>query len=98
MTLQALITSIKEDKLDKFQMEHYHTELTYLYTDFCTRMAELEKKEALYLNTSEEKTRAGAERKWYALPEGQEMITLKHNLRATEKLLSSLKHRIYNTL
>ena len=98
MKISDLAKKVKEGNLDKYAIEQYHTELTSLYVEMETAMADLEKKEAIYLNECGEKTRAGAERIWYATKEGQEMIELKHNLRASEKLLSSLKHRIYNTL
>ena len=95
MTIKDLALKIKEENLTKDMLEKYNIELTSLYAEMELNLAEIEKKEAIYLNDSEEKTRNGAERKWYAMPEGQEQITLKHNIRALSKLLSSIKHRLY---
>lgn len=95
MTIRDLIVAIKEQGLTKEQLEGYHSELTSLYATMSLDMADIEKEEALYLNDCEEPTKAGAERKWNATEQGQKAITLKHNLRAIEKLLSSVKSRIY---
>lgn len=98
MDIKSLIKAVREQNLLKDQLENYYTELTALYAEMSLRIADLEKEEALYLNECGEKTRAGAERLWNATDAGQEQITLKHNLRAIEKLASSVKHRIYNYL
>lgn len=98
MQVSELAKSVKEGNLTKDQLEAYYTELVSLFAEMEIRMGEIEKAEAIYLNIIEEPTRAGAERKWYATEMGQEQITLKHNIRAVEKLASSVKHRIYNTL
>jgi len=97
MKISELAKSIKEGNLSKQQLESYYDELTGMYAIMEERAGELEKQEAIYLNECEEKTRAGAERKWNATVLGQEAITIKHNIRALSKLISSVKHRIYAT-
>ena len=62
------------------------------------RYGEIEKEEALWLSTCTEKTKTGADRIWRATGLGQEHITLKYNIRALEKLISSVKHRIYKLI
>jgi hypothetical protein len=59
-------------------------------------LADLEKKEALFLNgLSEDITNATAKIKWKATSEGQRMIELKHYILPLNKILDSLKSRIY---
>lgn len=98
MKISELAKKIIEGKLSKDQLEAYYDQLTGLYVQMEERMGELEKAEAIYLNDCGEETRAGAERKWNATPEGLEGIMTKHNLRALSKLISSVKHRIFNNL
>ncbi len=94
MKISALAKAVKEKNLTRDQLEDYFTELSSLAAEMEERMGELEKKEAIYLNDCGEKTRSGAETKWNATSEGQEAITLKHNLRGLSKLISSVKHRV----
>jgi hypothetical protein len=95
--MKELFEKIKEQNLSKDKLENYHTELTYLYTKLQFELADLEKKEAIFLDSSEEKTLAGAKRKWDSLTEGQREIELKRMIKSTEKMLSSLKNRLYTT-
>lgn len=96
MTLKELFTAIREESLDKTQLEDYHTKLSALCAEMYLEMSQIQKEQALYLAESEEKTTAGAERKWFALPRGQRQIELKNYIRASEKQLSSLKNRLYS--
>jgi hypothetical protein len=98
MKISELIKSVKEENLTKDQLENYYSELTSLSAEMELKMADIEKSEALFLNECGEETRSGADRKWRATKEGQEGITLKHNIRAIDKLRSSIKSRIYNNL
>ena len=43
MTLQELIKAVKEDKLDKDQLEKYHSELCYLKSQLYLELADLKK-------------------------------------------------------
>jgi hypothetical protein len=95
MKLQDVFTAIKDEGLDGDRLESYHTQLSALCSEMYLEMAQIQKEQAIYLAESEEKTTAGAERKWFALPKGQRQIELKNYIRATEKQLSSLKNRLY---
>lgn len=95
MDIRTLAKEVREANLSSQKLEEYYTDLTSLYAEMTMNLADLEKLEAVYLNECEEKTRAGAERKWYASPDGQKQIELKHSTRAIEKLASSIKNRIY---
>ena len=94
ISISQLAKSIKEQNLSRDQLENYFTELSSLYAEMEIRMGELEKEQAIFLNECGEKTRAGAETKWDATSKGQESITIKHNLRALSKLISSVRHRV----
>lgn len=95
MQIQDLIQSIKEEKLDKFQLENYSSQLDVLQAEMELALADLEKEEAMFLAKSEEKSRAGAERAWNSTKLGLEYIEMKRKLRAVSKLASSVKTRIY---
>lgn len=97
ISIIELAKSVREQNLDKDKLEQYYAELTSLFTEMSLETATLEKQEAIFLNECGEKTRTGAERQWYAKEQGQRQIELKHTIRAVEKLISSIKHRIYNT-
>lgn len=98
MDIRTLAKEVKEANLTKDQLEHYYTELTSLYAEMTLDLSDLEKAEAVYLNECGEKTRSGAEMKWYASEKGQKQIELKHSTRAISKLASSVKNRIYKIL
>lgn len=98
ITLKELILAVQERKLSKEQLEDYYDQLSILEARMHEEMAELEKKEALYLDASEEKTNADKERKWRATKEGLRAIELKNYIRSVKPLLSSVKNRIYQRI
>lgn len=111
MKLLDLLTAVKEKNLTKQQLEDYHTELTSLYAQMMWEMADLEKKEAIYfLDNKDEgrkvslteyiltpRTDVAIKRMWRGTPEGQRLIELKNYDKATSKVLTSLKSRMYTT-
>ena len=98
MNIQTIITEIKEANLTKDKLEEYSSMLDILSAEMELELATLEKEEAMFLANCEEKTRSGATTKWEASESGQKEITLKRQLRATSKLASSVKTRIYQRL
>lgn len=96
--LKSLLEAVKDHKLSKEQLEDFHAELTQLFALMHLEMASLEKEEAIYLAGNTEDTAIAVTRAWNAGEKGQRMIELKHFLRASEKMLSSLKNRIYSLL
>lgn len=98
MTIQEIIKNIKEENMTKDKLEEYSSMLDILCAEYELELAEVEKSDALFLASCEEKTRAGAERIWNASPLGQKEILLKRQLRAISKLASSVKTRIYQRL
>lgn len=96
MRLLQLFQEIKDENLNKDQLESYHKELSSLYADMQLRMGEIEKEEAIYLDQSLETTAVMASRKWAVTEHGQEQIELKRQIKATEKIIASVKSRLYN--
>ena len=97
MKLQELIRKVNDKELSKEQLEAYHTELSSLYALMHLEFADIEKGEALFLAESKEKTAVMASRRWAITESGQKQIELKHQIKATEKLIGSVKSRIFNT-
>lgn len=93
--LSDLIIAVREEHLTKDQLENYYTELTNLLALMHIEISEKEKLEALFLEGEREGTAVAASRKWAATPTGQRQIELKHFIRATEKLVANVKHRVY---
>ena len=100
MKLAELINAVKEQHLDKSQLEDYHSQLSSLFAEMQLEMAELEKIEALFLGHENQKEESVAQRKlnWKITSSGQRLIVLKRYALATKELLNSLKSRIYTFL
>lgn len=92
-----LIKAVQEKNLTKTQLEEYRDDLSNLYALLMFEMAELEKKEALFFVESKLATDIAKKRVWRATTEGQRLIELSRYAKACEKMLSSLKSRIYAT-
>lgn len=97
MTLLELFQAVKEETLTKTDLEKYRDALSNLYAEMQIEMATIEKSEAMYFynRTNPETTDISIKRQWKATPDGQRQILLNRYLKATEKVLSSLKSRIY---
>lgn len=106
MNLRELLEAVKEKNLGKQALEDYHTELTSLYAQMMLEMSELEKKEAVFfleekdlykgINDSKTPTDVSVKRMWRGSPNGQRLIELKNYEKATSKILTSLKNRMYS--
>jgi len=97
MELRTLITQVKEKNLTKEQLENYADELSSLYAEMTLEVADLEKEEAIFME-SFEATVARAKVVWKATPKGQRLIVLKRYLLATKEMLNSLKSRTYRLI
>lgn len=97
MKLQELIIAVKEQNLDKDQLEEYRNQLSELFAHMQIEIAEIEKEEALYMNGKSD-TESVANRKitWKATDKGQRLIMLKRYCLATKEMLNSLKSRLYS--
>jgi len=102
ISLKDLITSVSEERLDKDQLEAYHTQISGLYASLQLEMAIVEKEKALYFEkqmaTYPDSSDISIKRQWLAGARGQREIELKRYLLATKELISSLKSRIYKLL
>ena len=98
MKLAEVFIAVKEQNLTKSQLEAYHTELTSLFAQMNLEMAELEKEEAMFFLEKKEASDVATKRAWRGTKEGQRLIELVRYSKATEKVLSSLKSRLYSTL
>lgn len=100
MTLKELLEKVKEQSLSREQLEEYRDQIVDLFAKMQFELADLEKKEAMFMNLPSLKDLSVAQRKieFKALSEGQRLIELKRYATATSKLLDSLKSRIYNKI
>ena len=99
MTLEELIKSVKEERLRLQQLEDYHTQLSNLFMDMQIEMADLKKKEALFMvRKADGESVANRKVTWKATREGQRLIDLEGYSRGISKLLTSLKSRGYKLL
>lgn len=98
MKLLELFEAVKEEHLGKDQLEKYRDELSSLYADMQIEMAGIEKAEAMFFydKTAPDVTDISIKRRWLASDTGQRKILLNRYLKATEKILSSLKSRLYS--
>ena len=98
MKLQDLIIAVKEQTLSREQLESYGDQLSALFAQMMLEKSELEKQEAIYMATSEEKTVALRKVHWKGSKEGLRLIELKNYLLATKEMINSLKSRVYRLI
>lgn len=96
--LLELITAVQEPNLTKEQIEAYYDSMAGLHAQIIYEKAELEKKQALYIATSEEKTAVARKNAWNATPEGQRLIELKNYADLAKNMTSNLKNRTYRLI
>lgn len=100
MKLEELIKSIKEENLSKDDLEKYRDELSYLFVQLQIEMADLEKEEALFMDSwiGPDHKASVPQKKvaWKVTKGGQRLIVLKRYCLATKELLNSLKSRLYS--
>lgn len=95
--LTDLFAAVSEAGLNKQALEDYHTQLSAMYAQIMVESAELTKKEALFFLGSELPTDIAKKRAFNGSESGLRLIELKAYAKGTEKLLSSLKNRLYST-
>ena len=98
MTLIEIIMAVKEQNLSKDKLEQYRDTLANLYAEMKLENADIEKEEAKYFfeRTNPETSDVSIKRKWRATEMGQRQILLKNYFRAMDKLLDSLRSRLYS--
>lgn len=94
--------AVKEEKMDKYQLEAYRDQLSSLFGELNIELAEIEKAKAIYFDEKKTldptATDISIKRKWQASDKGLREIVLKRYIIATKELLSSLRNRLYNFL
>lgn len=98
LKLEALFEKINERDMSRESLEAYRDELVRLYGRMCLEMAELRKEEARYFLQEKKETDVATRRAWDNTTSGQRLIELRYYTKATEKLISSSKDRIYRLL
>lgn len=97
--LTDLFDAVKEKNLTKTQLESYRDELTNLFASMMIEMADCEKEEAIFFSKAKEAnpdlTDVAIKRSWRSSDAGLRLIVLNRYQKAVEKVLSSLKSRIY---
>lgn len=95
MKLQELIKKVNEKGLTREQLEMYRDDLVNLFSLMQLELASLKKSEALYLLNNRKETAIATQMEWDGTKEGQRLIELRYYSKATEKMVSSLRDRIY---
>lgn len=95
MKLLDLIKSVNEKELTREQLEQYRDELVNLFAQMQFELAELKKKEAEFMLEKRLDTVAQTKVAWDATKDGKRLIELRYYAKATEKIVSSLKDRVY---
>lgn len=96
MTLRELIEAVNEKNLTKTQLEEYRDQMSHVAALLHLEYADLEKKEALFIDSCTEPTDIAKKRKWKITIEGQRQIEVKGYIKSAEKMLSSLKSRLFS--
>lgn len=95
MKLLDLFKAVKDETLNKYQLESFHKEMSEVKAKIELELGALKKQRAMFEVAVPEESVASRRRKWQGTAEGQREIELKAMLRATATHLSSLKSRMY---
>ena len=96
MKLLELFEAVKEENLNKDQLENYYKELSELLAEMHIQLGVIKKKKGMYMLPNPELTAIAMKRKWDGTDEGQRELELKSYIMATGQILRSLKSRLYN--
>lgn len=99
MTLKDLILKVKDESLSREDLEKYRDQLSNLFSEIQMEIADLEKEEALFLNSKgQDESVASVKIRWKASESGQRLIVLKRYALACKEMISSCKNRIYDKI
>lgn len=96
-SISELAKAVREDNLSREKLDEYYTHLASLSALMNVEMGDLTKQEAIFLESCEG-TAVMASRKWGVTPQGQRQTELKYGIRAVDKLIGSVKRRLYSFL
>ena len=101
MTLQEILSKVREERLSRADLESFEQHLTALYSEVMLRIATLQKAESLYFYAKEvehpELPDIKIKRLWRASDEGIELRQREVEVKVIAKNLSSIKSRIYQS-
>jgi len=99
MNLTEIFKGIREDKLNRSDLEMYEQKLAGIYSDYMLEIGSLKKERALYFLERQrpEITDISIRRLWDASQNGQRLIELEANVKAVARMSSSIKSRIYQS-
>ena len=97
MKLEDALKKVREENLDKQQLENYHLALSGLLADMKLEVASLEKEKAIFM-AKKESGQSVADRKieWGGTQQGQRLIEMKGKASATITMVGSIKTRLYS--
>ena len=97
MTLQEALKKVREENLNKQQLEEYHLMLSGLYGDMKIEIGQLKKEKAMFIASRKpEDSIASRKADWEATKSGQRLIEMESYVSATSVMLSSIKSRLYS--
>ena len=98
MKLEELITKVRDQHLDKDQLDSYFTELCNLKSNLHLELAELKKEKAMFMVKREGSVSiASRKEEWDATPRGQRKFEIESYISSVASLKDSIKSRLYNT-
>jgi len=98
MKLQELIQQVKDENLDKTQLEDYYSLACQLRTDISMALADYQKREAIFMLNHTDAPVASKKVAWKGSEDGMRLIELKAYNTAIRSVLDGLKSRIYSKL
>ena len=98
MKLLELFEKVKDEKLNKEQIEDFYSQMSRLRADVKMELSGIQKERAKFMLGSPEKSVAQRKIEWQGGEKGQREIELKSYISALGDHLDSLKTRIYSLL
>lgn len=98
MTISELLEQIKDDRLKKEQLESYYSKICELRSQLSVSIADLVKKEAIFLSKRGEESVASAKINWKSSEDGQKLITYKGYATALASAERGIKNRIFSLI
>ena len=99
MTLvEDLLNNIKDEKLEKTQLEDYYTKICEFRGDVAREIGDYKKKRALYISGRGDTSVQDAKYNWEANPDGARLIELESLKSALTDAKDGIKNRIYSKI
>lgn len=98
MKLLELFQAVKEERLNKEQLEDYYSEMSRLRADVKIELSGITKEKAIFMLRNPELSVAQRKINWAGSEKGQRESDLKSYISAMSDHLNSLKTRIYALL